>query len=358
MDAKVLSLESGGSVVTTRAQMDKVCDMLESAKIMSFDFETGGLDFLTDKIAGLGIATDNGLRCYIPFEHSKIDTLCESDIVYALKGYFESEKILLIGHNLKFDVQFLWNLGIDVGRKFDNKLMADTVIMAWLLDENRISFKLDRLLRDYFHVNTTEFDQLVEDGKVSVFDVDINAISEYCIKDAVGCLKLYEIFKTQLETQRLADVFWRVEMRMVKVLALMERRGVYIDINLLGDYHKRIKKDLEGLRKEILQLAGKEFNMNSGDQLGKILFSKPPEGFGAPIQGYTPGGKKPRKDGTLAPPKPKTDANTIRALTIGNQPWSEFCNTLLRYKDLAKIESTYIRGLLELVRAEIGRAHV
>lgn len=345
-----------GSIITTKEQFIGVCNLLKSATIISFDFETDGLDFLTAKIAGIGLATDNGLSCYIPFEHPGVSTLHEDDIVYTLKKHFESDRTLLIGHNLKFDVQFLWNLGIDIGWKFDKHLMADTMIMAWLLNENRISFKLDGLLQDYFHIKPVEFNDLVEKGKVSIFDVDINALGSYCIKDVVGCLKLYELFKPQLEAERLTDVFWRVEMRMVKVLALMERRGVYIDIDLLEDYHKRIKRDLEELKKEILQLAGREFNMNSGDQLGKILFSKPPEGFGAPIQGYTPGGKKPRKDGTLAPPKPKTDANTIRALAIGNQPWSEFCNALLRYKDLAKIESTYLRGILELIRAD-GKLH-
>lgn len=344
------------NIVTTKEQLQELDKILLDAKIIAFDFETTGLDFLTDEILGLALATDTGLSCYIPFKHTGVECLKEEDIVEVVTPHFERDGVMLLAHNLKFDIQFLWNLGIDVGWKCDKKQATDTQVMSYLLNENRESHSLKFLAVEVLKINMTKYDTLTKNQRF--VDLDIEIASKYARLDAHSTLSLYHIFIDQIEKERLQDVLYEVEMPFLKVLALIERRGVHIDKKLAKMYSERINSELGELHKTLLKHAGRELNLNSGDQLAKLLYSPELEGgFGAPIFGWTKGGKKPKKDGTVAPPKPKTDAECIdRLAKIKNKPWTEFCEVLLRYKELAKIKSTYIDGLLELLRID-GKLH-
>lgn len=328
--------------------------LLQQASIISFDFETTGLDFLIDDIVGISLATDNDVCVYIPFLHNGIKTFDQVAVMANLKEIFERDDVILIAHNIKFDIQFLWNYNIDISHKFKNYTVVDTMLMSWLLNENRDNHKLKFLARDILKVDTITFEDLTKGQKFHT--IDINSAVKYAMLDAKAPLMLYKIFKAQMEKEKLMDVFWRVEMRYARVLAKMERRGVDIDIELLNRYEERIDGELGELMTKLFLLAGREFNINSGDQLAEVLFSKL-RGFGAPIIAMTDGGKKPRKDGTFAPRKPKTDADVIDTLVLATgQPWVPFCETLKRYKELKKIDSTYIKGLRNLIRSD-GKLH-
>lgn len=337
-------------------KLNETYNKLETASIISFDFETTGLDFISDYVVGISLATDNDLCVYIPTHHDGIKTVDEDLLFLNLKKYFEADGKLIIAHNLKFDIQFLWNNGIDIGWKLDKGLAADTMILSWLLDENRECHKLKYLARTLLHYEMVDFSDLTRGKTFSNINPD-DAV-RYALLDAYAPLQLYYLFMPQIKEQKLEGLFWKLEMRYLKVLSKMERRGVYIDVELLDRYQKRIEDDLQQLEQQIYLEAGRPFNIKSGDQLGAILFAPLEKGgFGAPIQGWTKGGKKPRKDGTLAPKKPTTDADAIRTVgKIEGAPWTSFCKALLRYKALSKISSTYIIGLKALIRAD-GKIH-
>lgn len=344
------------ALIKNTLDMKRVFSYLERASILAFDFETTGLDFISDEIVGLSLATDNGLNVYLPFKHDGITTLNPDIIFPMLKPYFEKDGLMLLAHNMKFDIQFLWNQNIDIGSKLDKGQAADTLVMSALTDENREYHNLKYLGRTILKIDMTEFKDLTQYKKLKFYQVPIEQAVSYALKDTTVPLALYKIFIQQLEKERLLDYLFKIEMPFLKVLALMERRGVYVDHELLDLYEERINTEVTDLHHRILVLAGREFNLNSGDQLGEVLFSKD-NGFGAPIQGMTAGGKKPKKDGSFAPPKPTTDADAIEALSkIPNAPWTDFCLTLLRYKALAKIKSTYIMGIRKLLRAD-GKLH-
>ena len=337
---------------------EKFIDFAERIKqgnLLAFDFETTGLDFISDRAVGLALASDINEAYYIPFEHGDLDCLDKDFVFEVLRPIFQKDTIILIAHNFKFDIQFLWQEGIDVGWKLDNKLAACTQVLSWVLNENRSFHNLKYLARTVLQMDMTSFSDLTLGGKF--YEVPIDEAAQYGVNDVLAPLHLFRLWEPQLAKEKLDNLFWKLEMPYLKVLAKMEHRGVDIDETLLSLYSKRIEVDLYELQRKLLVLAGRELNINSGDQLGKLLFSPPPEGFGAPIQGMTKGGTKPRKDGTFASPKPKTDSGVIKTLaSMPDKPWTTFCKELLRYKELAKIKSTYIDGIFNLIRAD-GKLH-
>jgi DNA polymerase-1 len=230
----------------------KIWAYFNTAKIICLDFETTGLDFISDDVVGISFATDNGLNCYVPFIHDGIPTINIDSFMKQAKPYLEKDGVLILAHNIKFDIQFLWNYGIDIGWKFDKQLVADTQVMSFYLDENRENHKLKYLGRSILKLDMTDFSDLTQFKKLTFNKVPIDDALEYALKDASTPLALYNIFLPQLEKEKIADAFWYMEMPFTKVLAMMERRGVYIDTELMDIYEERIDRELSELHKKLL----------------------------------------------------------------------------------------------------------
>jgi len=332
--------------------IDDIIDQLKGSTLLSFDFETTGLDISKDVPVGIGIASDTGVNVYLTFRHDWEPCYCEEEVMGKLKQFFDDENLILIAHNLVFDIQFLWkDYNIDISWRFDEHKVADTQLMSWLDNENRKNHKLEHLTKTILKVNMSNLDDILA-GK-PITQADMEELSAYGKLDALATLELYKYFHNRLEKQKLSEVFWKVEMPYCRVLARMKKRGIDVNMELLDIYKERIDRDINELQNQLFELAGKEINFNSGKQLGELLFSKPPEGLGAPIIGYTAGGKKPKKDGSLAPPKPKTDKETFKILEKHEgTSYQDFVRTYQKFKKLSHTRSNFIDALRVLINSD------
>lgn len=347
--------------VLTMEEFDKVVQKLQGCSLLAFDFETTGLNVIEDIPVGLGIASDTGVNEYLVFRHyggsETLPDYCldEKVVMEKLKPFFLDEDILIIAKNFPYDIQFLWkDYNIDIGWKFDIGLAADVQVMSWLDNENRKNHRLDHLCKTILKINMKDlYKDILDGGNIHIYNAELKDLVEYGKLDALTTLELYKYFLSRLEKQKLLDVFWKVEMPYAKVLAKKKRRGIDINLELLELYSYRANRDLEKLRTELIGMIGYEINFNSGQQLGRLLFTDPPDGLGAPVIGYTEGGKKPKKDGSLAPPQPKTDKETLKVLaTHDNKPYSELIKKLQRYKVLRHTNSNFIEAIKELIYSD------
>lgn len=362
----------------------EVIPTLKKYKHIVFDLETTGLSFLRDKIVGIGIGTlDDELTkltsvYYIPVEyHEGMENLfpmsggevLKRDYVFPLLApiFLDFEKII-IAHNLKFDMQFLLNEGIDLREKLclprwnipkgsteditqyieslpKKASCADTMIMSWLLDENRKSHNLKDLATELLNLDMTKLDKILK--KKLFHEADAELTFPYAVKDIESTGKLYLRFIKQLNEEKLDQVFWYVEMPFVGVLQGIERRGMPINKEVIMAIGERCKKRMEEIIHEVHTIAGKEFNIESGVQLAKVLH----EELGLPILARTPKGAIKVDQATLEKILIVADQHKDQ-LKERHYRGLEIIKLVLEFRKLTKTYGTYVEGILEKIEID------
>jgi DNA polymerase-1 len=324
--------------LVTPAELDSFVEQLREQKEFAFDTETTSLDILTCKLVGLSFSwkTDEGY--YLPIigpeeDSAQLHSLGSIQTVFG--DIFRDPKIKKIGANLKFDLQVLLQHGIAV-----NGLSFDDMLASYVLTPDRRQHGLKALAKNYLNEAMTTFEEVVG-NKNDISAVAVAAVTAYAAHDAEASWSL----KTKLEPLlgdltecSLKRVFEEVEMPLIQVLATMERRGIKIDLPLLQSLSQQIAVDLERLEKQVFELAGNEFNLNSPKQLSNILFDV--------LKIPTAGVKK--NQGAFS-----TDASVLEKLAGEH----EIAKILLEYRELFKLKSTYVDSLQQLVRPSTGRIH-
>ncbi|WP_457564956.1 DNA polymerase I [Caminibacter sp.] len=290
-------------------------------KTVAFDTETDSLE--NPKIVGFSFAFEDKRAYYVPINHFYLGVEKQIDEKTALKAI---EKILnkkVIGHNLKFDFKMLRNYGITTPIP-----LADTMIMAWLIDPDS-PLGLDSVAKRYLNHQNIKFKEVV--GKNQNFaDIDIKTAAKYAAEDAIITLKLYEKLKDRLWDEVKWD-FENIEMPFINVLIDMEKEGIKVDIEYLEKLQSKISKRLNELTNEIYELAGSEFNIKSPKQLSHILF----EVLKLPA-------KKKTKTGY------STDEKVLNSLKNAHPIMPK----LLEYRKLDKLLSTYVIPLKEYAKKD------
>ena len=238
-----------------------------------------------------------------------------------------------MAHNYKFDWLILHRAGIQIkGKPFD------TMIAAYLIDATQ-KIKMDELSKKYLNYEPVPIEALIGKGKrqISMADLTPEEVYLYACEDADITLRLYEIFSEQLTKDELDDVAKTVEFPLMEVLAEIEYQGVKLDVGMLGGFSEDLATDLKELEKQIYEKAGEEFNINSPQQLGTILFDK----LGLPA------GKK-TKTGQYS-----TNESVLTKLAVKY----EMPDLILEYRQLAKLKSTYVDALPSIVDETTGRIH-
>ena len=306
---------------------------IKEGEWLSFDIETTSVNPMSCDIVGFSFSNKQNTGVYIPIHwpDSK-DSLFDDYITKVLelmRPVMENGLIPKTGQNVKFDSLILLRNGIKVaGIKFD------TMIAAHLLKPELRSFKLENLSLEYLDYAMVPIEDLIGKGKdqISMAEVDIDKISFYASEDADIALQLTYIFEKKLDDENLSKFFNEIEIPLLPVLTEMEFNGMYIDSALLKNMSIKIGKKLDGLIKDIYQESGFEFNINSTQQLAKILFD---------IKG-------------LPEIKKRSTAEDVLERLKGQHLLPEL---VLEYRKLNKLKNTYIDALPELKLPSTGRIH-
>ncbi|MFC0345305.1 DNA polymerase I [Epilithonimonas hispanica] len=314
-----------------KAQKILVSNLLKQ-KAVCFDTETTSLNELEAELIGMSFSYKKGLAYYIPISENREEA---QETVEIFRPFFEDQNVLKIAHNLKYDYKVLQNYNIDVEGK-----IFDTMIAHYLLNPDG-RHGMDYLSEMYLDYKPVSIETLIgKKGKnqLTLREVDIPTQTNYAAEDADVTFQLYELFAPQLAKENAEKLFYDVEMPLMKVLAKIELTGVKLDSNWLAKESIDLENDLKLLESKIFELSGEEFNMNSPKQLGEILFDK---------MQLDPKAKK-TKTGQFA-----TSEDVLQKLSSKH----EIISSILEYRMLQKLKSTYVDALPGQIDKKDNRVH-
>ena len=312
-------------------EINEVVRKLMGAEAFCFDTETDGVDTISANLVGVALSMEPGSAWYIPVGGE--DGLPEKKIIELLQPLFEKLGSVKIAHNLKFDLVILQNAGMRISGPF-----FDTMVAAYLLDSSQ-RLKMDALAKKYLNYEPVPIEELIGKGKkqISMSQVPVDEVKDYAAEDADITFRLYQEISGMLERDSLKEIADNLEFPLIPVLALMEQHGVLVDTAMLDRFSKELTEDLIELEGKIFQITGEEFNLNSPQQLGTILFDKL----------KLPAGKK-TKTGQYS-----TSEDVLTKLAVEY----EVPSLILDYRSLSKLRSTYVDALPKLVHPKTGRIH-
>ncbi len=322
---------SAYKLINTLEGVADIVKELSVANVRCFDTETDSPDPVSAKLVGVSFSTKPETGCYIPVNVE--GGLDESEVIELIKPLFENPETTIVAHNFKFDYMMLSRAGIKVtGKPFD------TMIAAYLVDSSQ-KLKMDELSKNYLNYAPVPIEELIGKGRkqISMADLTPEDVYLYAAEDADITLRLYEILKELLKKDELEEVANTVEFPLMEVLADMEYKGIKLDTEMLAGFSKDLTEDLLKLQTEIYEKAGEEFNINSPQQLGTILFEKL----------ELPSGKK-TKTGQYS-----TNESVLTKLAVKY----EIPSLILEYRQLAKLKSTYVDAMPLLIDEQSGRVH-
>lgn len=297
-----------------------------------FDTETTGLNPLTAELVGIAFSWEAGKGFYLPFPEDTIDVQV---LIEQLRPFFESETIVKIGQNLKYDIKVLAKYKVNVKGK-----LFDTMLAHYLINPD-MRHNMDVLAETYLNYRPISITELIgKKGKnqLSMRDVPLKKITEYAVEDADITLQLATLFTNELGEANTQKLFDTIEIPLLSVLAAMELEGINLDINFLNALSDDLNSDIANLEKSIYEAAGEEFNIASPKQLGIVLFEK--------LKLVD----KPKKTKTG---QYKTGEDILSFLAKDHP----IIQNILDYRGLAKLKSTYIDALPLQVEAATGRVH-
>ncbi len=310
----------------------KLCDFFLTKQILSLDTETTSTNAIDAELVGLSFAVEEKEAFYVPIPANREEAL---RIVNIFKPAYENPEILKIGQNIKYDLEVLRNYDIELKGK-----LWDTMIAHYLI-QPELRHNMDYMAEVYLNYQTIHIDELIgPKGKNqrSMRDLSPNDVYEYAAEDADITLRLKNVLEPKLKEAGVEQLFYEIEMPLVRVLAEMEMNGVCIDTDSLQETSKIFTNRLLELEERIYQLAGEQFNIASPKQVGDILFGK------MKII------DKPKKTKTG---QYVTNEEVLQQL----KHKSEIVEDILEYRGLKKLLGTYIDTLPNLINKRTGHIH-
>ena len=303
-----------------------------SADFLSLDTETTSTNAINAELVGLSFSTKEHEAYYVPIPAEKSEAL---KIVNIFKEVYENEEILKIGQNLKYDINVLSNYGVEVKGQ-----MFDTMLAHYVLHPE-MRHNMDYLAEVYLKYKTIHIDELIgERGKnqKSMRDLTPKDVYEYAAEDADITLQLKLKLEEELRQEGMTDLFEKIEMPLMPVLARMERNGVMVNTESLKHTSNEFSEKMNDIEEEIHQLAGEPFNISSPRQVGDILFGK--------------------LKIISNPKKTKTGQYVTSEDVLQNLKTKHpIVEKILEYRGYKKLLSTYIDALPTLINKRTGHIH-
>lgn len=319
-------------LISSKEKAEELAQILIKEKTICFDTETTGLDPNNSELVGISFSIKKHEGWYVSFPENTEET---ASLVAVFKDVLESNNILKIGQNIKYDINVLSWHDINVVGPF-----FDTMIAHYLIQPD-MRHNMDLLAETYLNYIPVSIETLIGKkgrNQLSMKSVDVNKVKEYATEDADITLQLKEYFAPELEKTDTLKLFEAMEMPLVPVLADMEKQGINLDVKSLNEISLKLGTEIIETEKNIFSLAGKEFNIASPKQLGDILFED------LAIS------SKPKKTKTG---QYKTGEDILTKLQYKHP----IINEILEYRSLAKLKSTYVDALPALVNPRDGRIH-
>ncbi|GHA05712.1 DNA polymerase I [Novosphingobium arvoryzae] len=338
---------SAYACVQTLDDLDQWIARAFAARVVAFDTETSALDAMRAELVGISLATGPNQACYIPLAHGGTDMFAEKPqqidraaALARLKPLLESDAVLKIGQNAKYDLNVMARYGIAVAP------LDDTMVMSFDLDAGRGEdgigggHGMDELAARHLGHTTLAFKDVCGTGKKAIpfGEVPLDRATEYAGEDADVTWRLHALLRPRLSSEGATRVYERVDRPLVPVVAQMERHGIKVDRERLASLSATFAAEIAKLEGEIHTLAGQEFTIGSPKQLGEILFDK---------LGYK-GGKK-GKTGQYS-----TDQSVLERLAGEG---AEMATKVLEWRQLSKLRSTYTEALQAAINPDTGRVH-
>ncbi|PSQ95453.1 MAG: DNA polymerase I [Bacteroidetes bacterium SW_9_63_38] len=315
--------------VQTEAELQDFVEKLDGRERYAFDTETTSTDPMYASLVGLSFSWTAEQGVYVP---TPLPDGTDVDAVLDVLGPLLEADTEKVGHNLKYDLLVLRRHGVAVGGP-----LVDTMVAHYLVapEENH---NLDDVARSVLNYKMVPITELIGDGDdMSMRDVAVEEAAPYACEDADIALRLADALAEQLDESGVQEIAEDMEFPLVRVLAKMEHLGIRVDTDVLEEISSRLASELEEIEEEIFELAGEEFNINSPQQLGEILFEK----LDLPVVSKTPTGN------------PSTKESVLEELSTKH----EMPGLVLDWRSTYKIKSTYLDALGELVHPETGRIH-
>lgn len=319
-------------LIETEEDAAKLRDYLLTNEIVSLDTETTSTHPIDAELVGLSFSVKENEAFYVAIPANREQAL---KLVNIFKPIYESDKILKVGQNIKYDMEVLHNYGITV-----QSPMFDTMIAHYLINPE-LHHNMDYMAETLLHYQTIHIEELIgQKGKhqKSMRDLDPKDVYEYAAEDADVTLKLKNVLEPKLKDVNAEKLFWDMEMPLVPVLTYMEMTGVCLDTNSLKETSELFTKRMEDLEKKIYDEAGEKFNISSPKQVGDILFGK---------MKLVDKPKKTRTGQFV------TSEDVLQQLR-SNAP---IVANILDYRGLKKLLGTYVDALPKLINPRTGHIH-
>ena len=319
-------------LVENEEELRQICDFFITKESVSIDTETTSTDAISAELVGLSFSVEEKKAFYVSVPANYEEAL---KIVQIFKPLYESDKIMKIGQNIKYDYEVLTRYGVTLQGK-----MFDTMIAHYLI-QPELHHNMDYMAETLLGYQTIHIEELLgPKGKKqkNMRDLSPADIYEYAAEDADITLRLKNVLEPRLKELGVEELFWNIEMPLVRVLADMELNGVCLDTEALQDTSKIFTERMKQYEQEIYKEAGEEFNISSPKQVGDILFGK--------LQIMD----KPKKTKTG---QYVTSEEVLQSL----ENKSPIVRNILNYRGMKKLLSTYIDALPKLINPRTGHIH-
>ncbi len=316
---------------------------------VAVDTETDALDSVGGGLVGVSLALAPGMACYVPLAHVDPDMAAGNgdmfgadpprqikmaEAIKVLKPMLEDAAVLKIGQNIKYDLSVFKRHGIRVAP------IDDTMLISFALNAGIHNHGMDELSERYLGHKPISFKEVAGTGKTqkTFAQVALDKATEYAAEDADVTLRLWQVLKPRLRTEEVTTVYETLERPLVPVLAAMEQAGIKVDRQMLSRLSADFNQRMGALEAQAHEQAGRSFNIGSPKQLGEILFDEM----------NIPGGKK-TKTGAW-----QTDADVLEGLAAEGHPLPR---TIVDWRTLSKLRSTYAEALQAAINHQTGRVH-
>ncbi len=314
-------------LVDTPQGRKQLMDTLMASPLLCLDTETTSTNAIDARLVGLSFSIRKGEAWYVP--------VTDASVAEEFRPLYENPETLKVGQNLKYDLTVLENYGIHLaGRMFDTML-------AHYLVSPELRHNMDYLAEIYLNYTTIHIEELIGPrGKKqrNMADLPPEEVYAYACEDADITLQLKEILERELKEKGCEQLFWKVEMPLMPVLAYMERQGVRIDTEGLRETSQLLSQQMGQIEDEIRQLAGVDFNISSPRQVGEVLFD------------VLHVANKPKKTKT-------GQYVTSEEVLMGLRGRHPIIEKILDYRGLKKLLGTYVDALPQLINPRTGHIH-
>jgi DNA polymerase-1 len=324
--------------ITSWPDLERWLERLRWAALMAFDTETTSLDYMRAEIVGVSFCVEPGFAAYVPLQHDYAgapEQLDRAQVLAALRPILENPGIAKLGHHLKYDAHVLLNYGIQLAG-----MRYDTMLESYVWNSVATRHDMDAAALRYLGVNTIKYEDVAGKGakQLKFNEVPVERAAEYSAEDADVTLQLHRALWPQIESvPALQRLYEDMEQPLVPILLNMEHHGVLINRELLEAQSRAIAAQLAQLLALAQTQAGVAFNIESPKQLQQVLFEK----LQLPVLRKTPTGQ------------PSTAEDVLEELAASY----ELPRTVLDYRTLAKLKSTYTDKLPQQINSKTGRVH-